>query len=758
LASYARASSDSSPSPYSWWIFLAGLVLFLVFQTGLVLEVQLSRVLPPEAKDAYRYIYNAVQLREGFDYNTPALNDFRLQAQKEPGDSVDRQNLKWDLYYSLFFTHYPLHSAILLAISWLAEVSLGVAYKITAILGSFLIAGAIAFFLLTITDRVSAGLALASMALTMFPMQGIHYVVPTNISMAIGLILFTVVLRTGGKSKWLLFALSLIVLFMHRMGILYAGLGVSAALYLRYKEDSVKQIFFDLLPTLTIMGIYVFITYIFPLPMFRLGSMAKSADTSYLKEVVYNALDLFNQFGSWFLSHGVVMWPQPFSGLFANNLIAFLGVQIFGLCLLVAPWLVKKSPGENHTVNLIRWLFCLAGALIVLPIFSALILIVIVGAGWLYQPQEKRTSFHLAFVAYFFILFPSLLHVMYIAEPGHPIIRADLTNRLWVPFAVVLAAIFGRGLWWVFQEIRRGSYGFMPKSLQDQELLGKVLQPRYLWTVLVLFLVVGYAPHLVQAYQERANIKHFMLVRQNVKFNPEQIQWVFQHTSPQDIIVYDDDFIRHYYLCHGGLWRRALYLPLLPLPESFTFSPQDVKYEIGWNPYLSVQNYENVRDIADPLNIPGGSIYTLKFESDFAPHGLQILPGASPTGTGSARLRIIRKSASGVVKEEDVRLEGHNWQTFLLPPEKGGSLTLVNLEPSDPLFIAGLNFEAQPDHKFLWPWHGVVEVSLDDKCIHIKRTDFVPVETKIKGITYGRAVLQDTGSTVLWRLKAEKGE
>jgi hypothetical protein len=65
-ASKVSLNSDATPTAGSWWIFLAGLVIFILFQTGLVLEVQLLRVLPPEADDAYCYIYNAIQLSEGF--------------------------------------------------------------------------------------------------------------------------------------------------------------------------------------------------------------------------------------------------------------------------------------------------------------------------------------------------------------------------------------------------------------------------------------------------------------------------------------------------------------------------------------------------------------------------------------------------------------------------------------------------------------------------------------------------------------------
>ena len=69
---------------------------------------------------------------------------------------------------------------------------------------------------------------------------------------------------------------------------------------------------------------------------------------------------------------------------------------------------------------------------------------------------------------------------------------------------------------------------------------------------MLVFLLLGYAPHLVQAYEERENIKHFMLIRQNVVFDPGQVEWLFQHTGPDDIIVYNDDFLRHYFLSHGG--------------------------------------------------------------------------------------------------------------------------------------------------------------------------------------------------------------
>jgi hypothetical protein len=750
-------NSDTTTTKGSWWIFLAGLVIFIIFQTGLVLEVQLVRVLPPESDDAYLYIYNAVQLRQGFNYNTPALKDFRSQTKPEPGDSVDRQNLKWRLYHYVFWTQYILHSASLVLISLASGVSLEIAYKISGVLGSLLIAGAISYFLLTITDRISAGLALGTMAITMFPGQGIHMVVPSNICMAVGLFLVAIVLRNGGKSKWTLFGLSIIVLFLHRTGLIYASLGVFISAILRFRRENNKQIILDLLPTLILICVVIIIMYIFPLSIFRLSSMgAPPLDTTYYKEVWYNLIELFKLFGQWFHYQGVVTGFQPLEKFIANYWISFLGFQILGLVLFIAPWLMEES--HKKIYSYLRWIITIIGAIILLPSFSVLMIILILRAGWLYPPQGKKFYFYLTFILFLSLLFPSIFHVIYITELGHPIHRAHLTNRLWVPFAVVLAALFARGLWVIYQQIRSGSYDFIPKNIQHNEFLKKGMHSQYLWAVLILFLLVGYTPHLVQAYNNREMVKYFMKIRQNVIFNEDQVNLAIEKTSPQDFIIYDDTLIRHYILCQGGLWRRAIYLPLQPLPENFDIDPKSKIYKIGWNPFLSVHFYENVRAFTYPLTIPAEAIYTLTFDSDFQPTELHLLPGSSKKVDGYFKLRIIRESATGVIKQDEIYLDGNTWQTYPLLPEKGGSLSLVNLDSFKPCFLAGLKFEGGQDSSFLWPWHGIREVKMDDKKRWIKRSVVISRERKIKGISFDLEVIQDRGSTVLWRLWPQDGK
>ncbi len=760
-----RSPSDSG-NPGSWWVLAAGLLFFIAFQTGLVLEVQLRRHLPAEADDAYCYIYNAMQLRSGFNYDTPALRDLRTQSQPEPGDAIDRQNLKWELHHSLFFNHYPLYSAFLLFLKWITGTDFETTYRTAGLAGSLFIAGAFAFFLATVTDRTSAGLALGSLALTMFPQQGIHYVVPTNICMALGLVLLALLLRTEGQANRLLFIFSAVLVFFHRTGVLYAGLGLLLTAILRFKKDGYKQIISDLLPTIFLLVFYVIISSVYPVYFFRLGPMAPPPDTNYFQEVWLNFLELLRILGNWFVDHGVILPPVPLQNFIyyklpkhiqefvsSYRLLLFIGSQIAGLGLLYGERLLRKASGKIS--QFLGWLLGLGGVIISLPVLSALLLIIFLRAGWVYAPEGKKSSLHLAFFMLLTILLPSLLHVMFVAEADHPILRADLTLRLWVPFAVALAAIFGRGLWWVGHNIRHSSLDFLPGWLQDKQFITQPARPGLMWAALLVFLLLGYAPHLVQAYEERENIKHFMLIRQNVVFDPGQVEWLFQHTGPDDIIVYNDDFLRHYFLSHGGLARRAMYLPLLPLPDSFHFKAEKVKFEVGWNPYLAIQSYKNVRAVQDPLIIPGGSVYTLTLENDFQPGKLQLLPG--PQKGGPAKLRLIRESAGGLVTTADLDLAGNTWQAFPLAPEPGGTLSLVNLEPAQPAALAGLRFGGQPDPGFRWPWQGVVKVALDDKEINIQREALLPKERTIKGAPYSLKALQDQGSTVLWRLSPREG-
>jgi hypothetical protein len=489
-------------------------------------------------------------------------------------------------------------------------------------------------------------------------------------------------------------------------------------------------------------------THIFPLPIFHLSPMAHPPDTNYFKEVFYNGLELFKLFGQWFLHHGVIMGPRQIQYMIASHWILFLGSQFLGLALFIAPWFVKKSIGQNSQI--FRWILSISGALILLPSFSVIVILIFLRAGWLYPPQEKRKYLYYVFFLFLFLLILSLLHVMYIAEPGHPILRADLTNRLWVPFAVVLAGIFARGLWWVIQQIFTESYNFVPQNFQKHEFFERVMKPQYLWSVLVIFFVVGYMPGLVQAYDIRENIKYFMVVRQNIIFDHDQINYVLEKTGPQDFLIYDDNLIRHYFLSHGGLDRRAIYLPLLPLSDNFQISPETLKYEIGWNPFLAVQHYENVRDVHYPLIIPGGSTLKLSLDPQFQPEALHILPGSNQTIGPSAKLSVIRHSAEGETEHQDIHLSGQNWQSFPLQPLRGGSLLLVNLDPAKPLLVGGLNFSGQ--HSFLWPWQGVDKVTLIDVQRNLQRSALLPRQVKIKGITYKLELLQDSGSTVLWRL------
>ncbi len=203
-----------------------GLSLFCYFQVGLVWEAHHRRALPPEPDDAYYYIFKTVQLRECFRQDCAALNDLRPQLTPSPGDSPSRAWKKWRLFHGFLVDYHPFYSLVLLLLSQVQGISLELAFWQLCLLGSLGLALTIAALLLTLTDVATAGVAMATLALTVFPGQGIHYIVPSNLTMGLGILMFVHLLRRDGRPGLLFYALNLGALGMHPTGLIYSGLGI----------------------------------------------------------------------------------------------------------------------------------------------------------------------------------------------------------------------------------------------------------------------------------------------------------------------------------------------------------------------------------------------------------------------------------------------------------------------------------------------------------------------------------------------------
>ena len=148
----------------------------------------------------------------------------RLTIPRSPGSGP------WPVPESFPFYH-PLFSVILIALNKLG-LDLLTAFKLVWSLGPLIFGLAIAYFLTGLFGAGAAGLALGLLAFKVFPDTGLHYVVPSNLAMALALIIWGRLVRRQGKAPWTLALGSLALAAMHPIGLIYAVMSVVLALVL----------------------------------------------------------------------------------------------------------------------------------------------------------------------------------------------------------------------------------------------------------------------------------------------------------------------------------------------------------------------------------------------------------------------------------------------------------------------------------------------------------------------------------------------
>jgi hypothetical protein len=212
------------PFPIAAWmpglaVFLAVALAFQGFTFG-------ARTSLPEPDDAYTYILKSAQIAEGCALqDCPALNALRAQfAVKSGGEDAEWQ--RYRMAGRVFLVYHPLYSAALLALGQ-AGLSWEAGYAALSCLGVLLIGSGIAFFLLTLWGARTASLALLLLAFSVFPGQGLSYIVPSNMALGLGFLALGCALRGW---RWWLAAAILAMLLMHPVGKLYSGVALLTAI------------------------------------------------------------------------------------------------------------------------------------------------------------------------------------------------------------------------------------------------------------------------------------------------------------------------------------------------------------------------------------------------------------------------------------------------------------------------------------------------------------------------------------------------
>jgi hypothetical protein len=217
----------SNPNTIRWGkrrLFTIGVLLFTSIQLMMVVLPIRNRTAPVETDDAYTYIVKAAQMQGCFLQNCPALNDLRQQLTA-PSEKPNMTWIRYREYVRAFSIYHPLHSLILVGLH-AAGLPWEISYNIVEIVGSLFLSLAISYWLYRMFGSGPAGIALLLLAFTPFPNQGLHYVVPSNLALGIGVLTWGCLFQRDHNSRWIILGSTVILVLMHPIGRLYALLGV----------------------------------------------------------------------------------------------------------------------------------------------------------------------------------------------------------------------------------------------------------------------------------------------------------------------------------------------------------------------------------------------------------------------------------------------------------------------------------------------------------------------------------------------------
>jgi len=219
-------------------VLIGGLFIYLGAQGALVNIPLWNRSLPPELDDSLTYILKTKQMQEGLFQVSPAVADLMRQLHA-PSDHPEVARQRALAGSRIFPFYHPLFSLILIGLIKLG-LDLLTAFKLVWSLGPLIFGLTFAYMLTGLFGASAAGLAMGLLAFKVFPDTGLHYVVPSNLTMALALIIWGRLVSRQGKAPWTLALGSLALVAMHPIGLIYAIMSVVLALLLLEAKDRLR--------------------------------------------------------------------------------------------------------------------------------------------------------------------------------------------------------------------------------------------------------------------------------------------------------------------------------------------------------------------------------------------------------------------------------------------------------------------------------------------------------------------------------------
>jgi hypothetical protein len=730
---------------WPWLVFALGLGVFLFFQVSLVSEPFQRRALPVEADDAYSYILKSVALITCPFQDCPALKDLRPQVTPAPEDPEPLAYRKWRRHVRLFSIYFPLYSLSLLALVKVEGISYEAAYRQLNVVGSLGLGLALSFFLVSLVGPLAAGISLASLAPVVFPGQGLTYVVPSALSLGMGLLMFAYLAYREGRPSLTFYAMNLLALGLHPMGLIYTGLAVVFGVACRYPQEQLRCLK-GFVPSLALMAFSWGLIHL--MPSLGLHMALIHPGTSYVKEVLINFKQLAFYMKGWLVDHG---WPRKL--FFWSKAPGWLAgvAQVLGVGLVIVSLRLRAGLGRN-TVFLAAILL-LAPALFTLGC-AGMVLLTLVRGFFDSEPGKRRLHL-LALAVLSAGFFITCLLVRY-----H--VPASIPTLAYVFWALGAAAVFGRGL--VLMATDPGLGQVLPRYVPAFLANRTPSHPLFWRALLTVFVIFCLLPQLTKAHKHRSNVMHGKIDRYDMALDVAQPRQVLQRTSFGDVILYerdDTETILPFFLTHGCLTRRAVKLPFLPLPPGLGFDPARVKILVGTNPFLSLslplkdysaQDLEaRCTKLKNYLALPPGATLTLHLDSSFQPEAVEGLNHPGNLASPGQRLVLTRQS-SGQTWTRDLTLPPGGWTACPIPPLAGGSLSLSNPDRERTVALAGLRLKPGGNPNWQWPWEKMTQIAWHHPSSSDYRGFSPPKKISFQGRTYRLTVLQDGGASVVWGL------
>lgn len=294
-------------------VLYIGIFFFLIYKVGFVAYSMFMREQPVEVDDSYVYMWKAVNMENCFRNDCAVHNDLREQLFI-PSESLQHERILKRNVAMHFLVYTPLNSiAIVLfhkiGFDWIN------AYRILLLCGIVFICMSIVYWMYVLWGKIATGVAMLLTGPIMFQAQGFHTIVPSNIAMGIGVLMWAIICQKEDKTIFCLPILSIVAIMTHPIGKIYTCVAMGLYVLIIGRNINYKNII-SLIVTIGILAAATMIPHFVDRPL-----MADSRSTTYFGISWINGIA--NNFSAAFGNLGSPRFNRN-AVIFITGFVAFL--------------------------------------------------------------------------------------------------------------------------------------------------------------------------------------------------------------------------------------------------------------------------------------------------------------------------------------------------------------------------------------------------------------------------------------------------